>query len=338
LFFVFLFVKFKKMALQFSNNEAPIQLSNDPAAPFVGLAFKLEEGKFGQLTYIRAYQGSIRKGEVIVNVNQDKKVKVPRIVRMHANQMEDIQEARAGEILCMFGVECSSGDTFTNGPKIAMTSMFVPEPVMSLACTPKVRGDSSNFNKALARFQREDPTFRVHTDHESGQTIISGMGELHLEIYVERMRREYKVDCVVGHPQVNFRETIAQRAEFDYLHKKQSGGAGQYGRVMGYMEPLEMGKMEFKNDTFGNSIPPEFISAVEKGFFEAVAKGPLIGFPCRCVKADNSSHTSITTSPTQSCICADNVTNQHGVRHKLNNNHFFSTCFFFFGAAVFDSC
>lgn len=273
--------------------EKPIMLATDTEKPFVGLAFKLEEGRFGQLTYVRVYQGRIKKGDMILNVNKDKRVKVPRLVRMHANEMEDVASAEAGDIVALFGVECSSGDTFTHGDKIALSSMFVPEPVMSLACTPKNRADSAKFNKGVTRFQREDPTFRVHTDAESGQTIISGMGELHLEIYVERLKREYAVECGVGHPQVNYRETITERANFDYLHKKQSGGAGQYARVIGYVEPLEMGKFEFANETFGGSIPPEFVSAVEKGFYEAIEKGSLIGFPCSGVRfavTDGASH------------------------------------------------
>eukprot|EP00301_Raphidiophrys_heterophryoidea_P027487 c9682_g1_i1.p1 GENE.c9682_g1_i1~~c9682_g1_i1.p1 ORF type:complete len:767 (-),score=208.19 c9682_g1_i1:219-2381(-) len=276
-----------------TTDEKPIILATDAEKPFVGLAFKLEEGRFGQLTYVRVYQGRIKKSDVILNVNKDKKVKVPRLVRMHANEMEDVTHAEAGDIVALFGVECASGDTFTHGDKIALSSMFVPEPVMSLACIPKNRADSAKFNKGISKFQREDPTFRVHTDAESSQTIISGMGELHLEIYVERLKREYQVECTVGHPQVNYRETITQRADFDYLHKKQSGGAGQYGRVIGYMEPLEMGKFEFVNETFGGSVPPEFISAVEKGFLEALEKGSLIGFPCSGVRfaiTDGASH------------------------------------------------
>ncbi|GKV12806.1 hypothetical protein SLEP1_g23905 [Rubroshorea leprosula] len=159
---------------------------------------------------------------------------VPRLVRMHSNEMEDIQEAHAGQIVAVFGVDCASGDTFTNGSvRYTMTSMNVPEPVMSLAVQPVSKDSGGQFSKALNRFQREDPTFRVGLDPESGQTIISGMGELHLDIYVERIRREYKVEATVGKPRVNFRETITQRAEFDYLHKKQSGGQGQYGRVIG---------------------------------------------------------------------------------------------------------
>ncbi|RVW15290.1 Elongation factor G, mitochondrial [Vitis vinifera] len=161
-------------------------------------------------------------------------MKVPRLVRMHSNEMEDIQEAHAGQIVAVFGVDCASGDTFTDGSvRYTMTSMNVPEPVMSLAISPVSKDSGGQFSKALNRFQREDPTFRVGLDAESGQTIISGMGELHLDIYVERIRREYKVDATVGRPRVNFRETVTKRAEFDYLHKKQTGGQGQYGRVCG---------------------------------------------------------------------------------------------------------
>jgi len=176
----------------------------------------------------------------------------------------------------------------------AMTSMKVPDPVMSLAVSPKSKTDSANFSKALQRFQKEDPTFRVHLDEESSQTIISGMGELHLDIYVERMRREYKVDCEVGQPRVNYREAITSRAEFDYLHKKQSGGQGQYGKVVGYIEPIpESTDVVFENGIIGNAIAPSFIQAVEKGFKEAAQTGGLVGYPVEGVKivlTDGASH------------------------------------------------
>ncbi|XP_024453981.1 elongation factor G-1, mitochondrial isoform X2 [Populus trichocarpa] len=221
-------------ALDQTKDEEKVVLSGTPDGPLVALAFKLEEGRFGQLTYLRIYEGVIRKGDFIINVNTGKKIKIPRLVRMHSDEMEDIQEAHAGQIVAVFGVDCASGDTFTDGSvKYTMTSMNVPEPVMSLAIQPISKDSGGQFSKALNRFQKEDPTFRVGLDPESGQTIISGMGELHLDIYVERIRREYKVDASVGKPRVNFRETITQRAEFDYLHKKQTGGQGQYGRVCG---------------------------------------------------------------------------------------------------------
>ncbi|KAL2234051.1 UNVERIFIED_CONTAM: Elongation factor G-2, mitochondrial [Sesamum indicum] len=284
-------------ALDQSKNEEKVTLSGSPDGPLVALAFKLEEGRFGQLTYLRIYEGVIKKGDFIVNVNTGKKVKVPRLVRMHSNEMEDIQQAHAGQIVAVFGVDCASGDTFTDGSvRYTMTSMSVPEPVMSLAISAVSKDSGGNFSKALNRFQKEDPTFRVGLDPESGQTIISGMGELHLDIYVERMRREYKVDATVGKPRVNFRETITQRAEFDYLHKKQSGGQGQYGRVIGYVEPLPPGsgtKFEFDNMLVGQAIPPNFVPAIEKGFKEAVNSGSLIGHPVenvRIVLTDGASH------------------------------------------------
>ncbi|KFK37297.1 hypothetical protein AALP_AA4G239000 [Arabis alpina] len=284
-------------ALDQNNNEERVTLTGSPDGPLVALAFKLEEGRFGQLTYLRVYEGVIKKGEFIINVNTGKRIKVPRLVRMHSNDMEDIQEAHAGEIVAVFGVECASGDTFTNGAvKYTMTSMSVPEPVMSLAVKPVSKDSGGQFSKALNRFQKEDPTFRVGLDPESGQTIISGMGELHLDIYVERMRREYKVDATVGKPRVNFRETITQRAEFDYLHKKQSGGSGQYGRVTGYVEPLppdSKEKFEFENMIVGQAIPSGFIPAIEKGFKEAANSGSLIGHPVenlRIVLTDGASH------------------------------------------------
>ncbi|XXG61425.1 hypothetical protein AAC387_Pa05g0044 [Persea americana] len=290
-------VEVSNYALDQNKSEEKVLLSGTPDGPLVGLAFKLEEGRFGQLTYLRIYEGVIRKGDFIINVNTGKKIKVPRLVRMHSNEMEDIQEAHAGQIVAVFGVDCASGDTFTDGSvRYTMTSMNVPEPVMSLAVSPVSKDSGGQFSKALNRFQREDPTFRVGLDVESGQTIISGMGELHLDIYVERIRREYKVDAVVGKPRVNFRETVTQHAEFDYLHKKQSGGQGQYGRVCGYIEPLPVGsatKFEFDNMLIGQAIPSNFIPAIEKGFKEASNSGSLIGHPVeniRVVLTDGASH------------------------------------------------
>ena len=284
------------VALDLNDEEKPVELAADPKAPLVGLAFKLEEGRFGQLTYLRIYQGTIAKGGSIVNTSTGKKLKVPRLVRMHSEEMEDVSEAKAGEIVALFGVDCKSGDTFTSGDvNLAMTSMKVPEPVMSLAVSPKSRAETANFSKALSRFQREDPTFKVRLDEESGQTIISGMGELHLDIYIERMKREYKCEVDVGEPRVNYRECITQRATFDYLHKKQSGGSGQYGRVVGYVEPLEEGNQDvvFENGIIGNAISPGYILACDKGFKEAAQTGGLIGHPVEGIKivlTDGASH------------------------------------------------
>ncbi|GAA5813733.1 Elongation factor G, mitochondrial [Mucor flavus] len=285
-------------ALDINQGEKKVDLSPYTNSPFVGLAFKLEEGRYGQLTYMRIYQGALKKGSFITNVKTGKKIKVPRLVRMHAADMEDVDELGAGEIGAMFGVDCASGDTFTDGTlQYTMTSMYVPDPVISLSLTPKGK-ESPNFSKALNRFQKEDPTFRVHIDSESKETIISGMGELHLQIYVERMKREYNVECLTGKPRVAFRETITQAAKFNYTHKKQSGGSGQYGRVMGQLEPMEKdeetGKdISFENRVIGGNIPSNFIPACEKGFNDALDKGPLIGHPVngvRMVLEDGASH------------------------------------------------
>lgn len=287
----------KNEAIDLNNQDERVTIPCDVNKPLVALAFKLEEGKFGQLTYVRVYSGVLRKGEMITNLASGKKIKVPRLVRMHSDELEDVNQAVAGDIVAMFGVDCSSGDTFTDGTvRYAMTSMNVPDPVMSLAVSPQARDQSANFSKALNRFQKEDPTFRVSQDKESGETIISGMGELHLEIYVERMKREYKVECDVGKPRVNYRETITKKTEFDYLHKKQSGGQGQYGRVVGYIEPLPADsneKFAFENAIVGNAIPPNFIPAVQKGFEEVVNAGSLIGHPVegvRVVLTDGAAH------------------------------------------------
>lgn len=269
----------ENLALDRRRNEAPVKLNSYSSLPFVGLAFKLEESNFGQLTYIRVYQGSLRKGLNVVNARTSKKVKIPRIVRMHSDEMEDVSEIGAGEICAVFGVDCASGDTFTHGDlNYTMTSMFVPESVISFSIKPKDKKDLTNFSKAMARFQREDPTFRVHVDAESQETIISGMGELHLHIYVERIRREYKVDCITGQPQVAFRETITEKVPFDHLLKKQTGGAGDYARVIGWLEPLEsLEKNEFIEEIHGGAISEKFLYACDKGFKDSCTKGPLIG-------------------------------------------------------------
>ena len=285
----------ENLALDRRREEAPVKLVSYNSLPFVGLAFKLEESNFGQLTYIRVYQGSLRKGSHVFNARTNKKVKVPRIVRMHSDEMEEVTEIGAGEICAVFGVDCASGDTFTDGTLgYSMTSMFVPEPVISLSIKPKNTKDGANFSKAMARFQREDPTFRVHVDQESQETIISGMGELHLDIYVERMRREYRVDCATGQPQVAYRETITQKVPYDHLLKKQTGGAGDYARVMGWMEPTgTTGGNEFETQVTGGSISEKFLFACDKGFQLSCEKGPLVGhrvLGTRMVMNDGATH------------------------------------------------
>jgi elongation factor G len=288
----------ENIALDQDKQEERVTLVSEATKPFVGLAFKLEDGRYGQLTYMRVYQGKVSKGDFIVNCSANqKKIKVPRLVRMHADEMEDIDFTQAGDIVALFGVDCASGDTFTDGKvNYTLTSMHIPEAVISLAIEPKEKSTATNFSKALNRFTKEDPTFRVHRDEESAQTIISGMGELHLEIYIERMKREYNCVVIPGRPQVKYRETITQRGEFNYTHRKQTGGSGQYGKVIGYIEPLPSDHTvgyEFVDDIKGGSIPREFIPACDKGFQEAMHKGPLIGFPIvgvRCLINDGQSH------------------------------------------------
>jgi elongation factor G len=282
-------------AVDLSADEAPITLQSDVHKPLVALAFKLDETRYGQLTYLRVYQGTVQKGSSIVNSRTKKRVKVGRLARMHADKMEDIEAAGAGDIVALFGIDCASGDTFTDESiQVAMSSMHVPAPVISLAIKPTDQKAQDNLGKALGRFVREDPTFRSRVDPESGQTVISGMGELHLEVYVERMKREYSVEVETGAPQVAYRETISQRAEFDYTHKKQTGGSGQYGRVAGYVEPLDDGTdFEFVSEIRGGAIPTEYIPAVEKGVRQGLDKGRLIGFPVvglRFVANDGNSH------------------------------------------------
>ncbi|KAK0730286.1 mitochondrial elongation factor g 1-like protein [Lasiosphaeris hirsuta] len=270
----------ENVALDRTNNEASVTLAPYNSLPFVGLAFKLEENPYGQLTYIRVYQGSLKKGTYLFNSRTDKKVRIPRIVRMHSNEMEDVAEIGAGEICAVFGVDCASGDTFTDGKlPYSMSSMYVPDAVMSLSIRPKKSSDADSFSKAMNRFMREDPTFRLHVDEESEETIISGMGELHLEVYVERLRREYKVECETGQPRVAYRETITHKTEFDYLLKRQSGGPGDYARVMGWIEPNPENSEEnhFESKVVGGTIPDKYLSACGKGFEEACAKGPLLG-------------------------------------------------------------
>ncbi|ALC38805.1 ico [Drosophila busckii] len=256
--------------------------ARDGKDPFVGLAFKLEAGRFGQLTYLRCYQGVLRKGDNIFNARTNKKVRIARLVRLHSNQMEDVNEVYAGDIFALFGVDCASGDTFTTNPKnnLAMESIFVPEPVVSMAIKPNNSKDRDNFSKAIARFTKEDPTFHFYFDNDVKETLVSGMGELHLEIYAQRMEREYGCPVTLGKPKVAFRETLVGPCEFDYLHKKQSGGSGQYARIIGLMEPLPPQQntlLEFADETVGTNVPKQFVPGVEKGYREMAERGMLSG-------------------------------------------------------------
>ena len=272
-------------ALDIDNNEQEVVLKSEDNAPLVCYAFKLVNDRYGQLTYIRVYQGTIKKGDSIVNMATGKKVGVGRLVRMHADEMVDITEAGAGDIVALFGIDCASGTTFTDGKnKFNMTSMHVPNPVIELVIEAKNRDELDNMSKALNRFTKEDPTFQVEVDKESGQTIIKGMGELHLDVYIERMRREYHVDVQTGAPQVAYRETITRPAKFEYTHKKQTGGSGQFAKIVGEMRPMEVegdaeNTYKFVNSVVGGRIPKEYIPSCDKGFQSCMEAGSLIGFP-----------------------------------------------------------
>ncbi|SME95651.1 elongation factor G [Pseudobacteriovorax antillogorgiicola] len=267
-----------------------IEIKPDKSLFPCAMAFKITEETFGQLTYTRIYQGTIKKGDSYYNPRLGKRQRIGRIVRMHSNDREDLTEATAGDIIALVGVDCASGDTFCDeGHNVTMESMFVPEPVIELAIKPAKQDDLVKMSKALNRFMKEDPTFRVFVDKESNETRIAGMGELHLEIYVERIQREYKANVIVGQPKVNYREAPTMPANFDYKHKKQSGGSGQFAHIVGNLAPLhdnvedaaadggEEGSFEFENKTVGGSVPKEFIPGVEKGLKESLVKGPLAG-------------------------------------------------------------
>lgn len=272
-----------------SNTGEKIDLEPDNSKPLVCMAFKITDEQFGQLTYTRIYQGSLNKGDTIVNTRTKKKVRVGRIVRMNANDRENIENVGSGDIIALIGIDCASGDTFVieDGPvNLSCEGMHVPIPVIELSISVKDKDQQTRLSKGLSRFMKEDPTFHVYTDEESGETRIAGMGELHLEIYVERLKREYNCDVQVGAPQVNYRETIRTEAKFDYLHKKQTGGSGQFGHVIGQIKPLDESKKEtddqvfkFYNEIKGGAIPNEFIGSCEKGFQDVMDKGPLAAFP-----------------------------------------------------------
>jgi elongation factor G len=281
-------------AVDLDRDAEPVRLEPDPARQLVAYAFKLDDGRYGQLTWVRVYQGTVSKGDQVIHTRTGKKVKLGRLVRLHADNMEDITTAVAGDIVALFGVDCQTGDTFAGaGARLAMTAMYVPDPVISLSVTPVDAKAQANMSKALSRFSKEDPTFRITLDQESGETVISGMGELHLDVYVERMRREYGASIETGAPQVAYREAVSRRADFDYLHKKQTGGSGQYARVTGFVEPSQDRDYEFSSEVRGGAIPSEFIPACDKGFRSMLGKGSVIGFPVvgvRVVLTDGNSH------------------------------------------------
>ncbi|WP_118856436.1 elongation factor G [Sphingomonas mesophila] len=257
--------------------------ASDDSAPFSALAFKIMNDPFvGTLTFARIYSGKLETSSQVLNSVKDKKEKVGRMLLMHANDREDIQVAYAGDIVALAGLkDTTTGDTLcaTNAP-IILERMEFPDPVIELSVEPKTKADQEKMGVALNRLAREDPSFRVTSDHESGQTIIKGMGELHLEILVDRMKREFKVEANVGAPQVAYREYLKKPVDIDYTHKKQSGGTGQFGRVKVKLTPGERGSgIIFTDEIKGGNIPKEYIPAIEKGFRETAATGSLVGFP-----------------------------------------------------------
>jgi elongation factor G len=289
-----------------------VRLEPKNDAPAVFMAFKIVEEPFGQLTYIRVYQGHVTKGDTVTNTRTQRRVRIGRLLRMHADQREEIEVAEAGDIVAAVGLDCASGDTFCgDGANYALESIYVPEPVIKLSIEPMKRDGADKMAKALERFRREDPTFRVMSDEETGQTLIAGMGQLHLEIYVERIRREYKVECMVGEPRVAYRETPTKETEFNYKHKKQTGGSGQYAHIVGRIKPLPDDSpipYEFVDEVFGGRIPKEYIPAVDAGFQKALPKGPL----CECevvnVQAilEDGSYHDVDSSEMAFNICAWN--------------------------------
>ncbi|MDY0220985.1 MAG: elongation factor G [Desulfobacterium sp.] len=283
----------ENVAINLDKDDETVTLESVFDKPTVALAFKLEDGQYGQLTYVRVYQGSLKKGDTIINSRDGKKTKVGRLISMHSSEMEDVVEIPAGHIGAMFGIDCASGDTFVSpGINYSLIAMHVMDPVISLSLHPVDNKSQINMSKALNRFTKEDPTFKTFVDKETNETIIQGMGELHLEVYVERMKREYQADVITGKPRVAYRETITRKAEFNYTHKKQTGGSGQFGRVMGYVEPCEE-EFEFVNKVTGGRIPSQFISSCEKGFHGSMVKGPKMEFPItgvRVVLEDGAYH------------------------------------------------
>lgn len=265
-----------------NNKHEKVQVMPDPSKPLVAMAFKITDDTYGQLTYTRIYQGTLKKGDTHFNPRLNKTQRIGRIVRMHSNDREELDSAHAGDIVAMVGVDCASGDTYCDQSiNYSMENIFVPEPVIELAIKPAKQEDLVKMSKALNRFQKEDPTFRVSIDEETNETLIKGMGELHLEIYVERIQREYKANVIVGQPKVNYREAPNIPASFDYKHKKQTGGAGQYAHVVGALTPLPEDSEEnfiFKNNIVGGAIPREYIPGCEKGFNDAMEKGPIGGY------------------------------------------------------------
>jgi elongation factor G len=313
-------VETKAMAHNDPDHEIP--LVADPDKPTVAMAFKIVEDPYGALTFMRIYQGRFEKGNSYYNQRSGRKERFSRIVRMHADQRQEVDVAEAGDIVAVLGVDCASGDTYASEyPYCTLQKMFVPDPVIKMAISPTERNGTDRLAKALQRFRREDPTLQVATDEETGETLISGMGELHLEIYVERIRREFKVEVEVGAPKVNYREAPTQTAEFNVRHRKQSGGSGQYAHIVGRMQVLPEGSDEtflFEEEVVGGRIPKQYIPAVEKGFRKTLAKGPVAGYPVvglHIVLTDGSYH-EVDSSDLAFQICAQTTMRENFSRTK----------------------
>ncbi len=299
-----------------------IKLEADPEKPFVGMAFKLVDDPFGQLTFTRIYQGKAVKGETYYNQRTGRKERFSRIVRMHADKREEIDEASAGDIVAIMGIDAATGDTYAAAPQTCtLESLYVPEPVIKVAVTPARRADGDKLTKALQRFRKEDPTFSVFTDEETNEVIMAGMGELHLDIYAERIRREYGVEIEVGAPKVSYREAPTKETPFDYRHKKQSGGSGQFAHIIGTMGPVAEGTEEpfiFEESVVGGRVPKQYIPSVEKGFRDVLNKGPLAGYPVvglRVHLTDGSYH-EVDSSDMAFQICAQGCFRENFIKTK----------------------
>jgi elongation factor G len=298
------------------DQEKVVQLEPNPTKPFVGMAFKIVDDEYGQLTFMRVYQGTVEKGGTYFNQRTGKKERFSRIVKMHADKREEINAAEAGDIVAIMGIDCASGDTYCSEPKYCtLENIFVAKPVIKMSIAPLSRDGADRLGKALQRFRKEDPTFQVMTDEETGETVIAGMGELHLEIYVERIRREYNVEVEVGAPKVSYRESATKMVAFDFKHKKQTGGSGQYAHVVGQMGPMTdeeaaetEGELLFNDKVTGGRIPKNFIPAIEKGFRNMLPKGPVAGFPVVGIKIDlmDGSYHEVDSSDMAFMVCAQN--------------------------------
>ncbi|MEC7564599.1 MAG: elongation factor G [Planctomycetota bacterium] len=284
------------------DDEGKIMLTPDFDKPFVGMAFKIVEDPFGQLTFTRVYQGSIKKGETYYNQRTGRKERFSRIVKMHSDKREEVDEAFAGDIVAVMGIDCASGDTYSDQlGYCSLENIYVADPVITMAVASTNRTEADKLGKALQRFRKEDPTFHVRSDEETAEVLIAGMGELHLEVYLERIRREYGVEVEVGAPKVSYREAPTVGTSFNYKHKKQTGGSGQFAHIVGSLEPMDVESedaFEFEENIVGGRIPKQYIPSVEKGFRLSCEKGPLARYPVVGVKVilDDGSYHDVDSS------------------------------------------